>query len=229
MGNTYLSEEAWKKGNTMAEIGMLLLSLVLAAMILFNVRRDIFTITLLIGTFAVIWAGTYVAKRNYEIEDLSQEAPEKPERERQIPEFNVRPYLTIHLAVLVIYFILTAFLWERIPDTVAIHFNLNGQPDGFADKVTGILAIPLLVWGFFFTMTYFAKSPLFTSRGFFILPNRSKRFAEFMTVLNMTTTPVYTIALLYNVVLIPGIYVSYAAFPVLAGMLFEICRLLSAK
>nr|WP_255453215.1 DUF1648 domain-containing protein [Thermococcus sp. GR6] len=229
MGYTYLSEESWRKGNTVAGIGMLLLSLVLAVMILFKVRRDVFTVTLLIGAFVVIWASTYVAKRTYELEDLRREAPEKPEQERQISEFNVRPYLTIQLAVLAIYLILTAFFWEMIPDTVAIHFDLSGQPDGFADKATGILIIPLLMWGFLFAITYFVKSPLLTSRGLFILPNMSKRFAKFMTVVNIALTPVYTIVLLYNVALIPSIYVNYAAFLVLAGIFFESYRLLSAR
>lgn len=36
-------------------------------------------------------------------------------------------------------------LWEKLPDTMAIHFNMYGEPDDFASKAFVVFAIPLLM------------------------------------------------------------------------------------
>jgi len=36
-------------------------------------------------------------------------------------------------------------LWEKLPDMVAIHFDLNGKPDNFASKGFVVFAIPVLM------------------------------------------------------------------------------------
>lgn len=36
-------------------------------------------------------------------------------------------------------------LWESLPDQVAIHWNANGLPDGFAGKTFSVFALPLII------------------------------------------------------------------------------------
>ena len=36
-------------------------------------------------------------------------------------------------------------VWGRLPDTLAIHFNLNGEPDNFASKGFVVFVLPLLM------------------------------------------------------------------------------------
>ena len=41
--------------------------------------------------------------------------------------------------------VLGVFLWEKLPDSLAIHFNINNQPDGFANKAFAVFGLPLLM------------------------------------------------------------------------------------
>ncbi len=54
------------------------------------------------------------------------------------------------------YFFVTAFitllpvllgvaLWDRLPDSIAIHFNIHNQPDNFASKPFAVFGLPLLM------------------------------------------------------------------------------------
>ena len=36
-------------------------------------------------------------------------------------------------------------LWERLPDTMAIHFNIHNEPDNFAPKGVVVFALPVLM------------------------------------------------------------------------------------
>lgn len=36
-------------------------------------------------------------------------------------------------------------LWNKLPDTMAIHFDINGQPDNFASKAFCVFGIPCLM------------------------------------------------------------------------------------
>jgi uncharacterized membrane protein len=42
---------------------------------------------------------------------------------------------------------ITVYGWLNLPDQIAIHFNAAGAADGFADKTSGLLIIPLLFAG----------------------------------------------------------------------------------
>lgn len=43
----------------------------------------------------------------------------------------------------------TVYGWLNLPDQIAIHFNAAGEADGFADKTTGLLMIPVLSTGLY--------------------------------------------------------------------------------
>ena len=36
-------------------------------------------------------------------------------------------------------------LWDRLPDVLAIHWGVNGKPDGWTNKATAVTAFPLLL------------------------------------------------------------------------------------
>lgn len=55
----------------------------------------------------------------------------------------------IILIVLVIPFIAAFIFWDKLPNQMAIHFNFNGQADGFSNKPFGLLMLPVfnvLIW-----------------------------------------------------------------------------------
>lgn len=53
--------------------------------------------------------------------------------------------LLITCAVCLLPIIPTLFLWDRLPDTIAIHFNINNIPDGFASKGFAVFGLPLMM------------------------------------------------------------------------------------
>src|SRR5260221_9267767 len=49
----------------------------------------------------------------------------------------------LHLILLAVPFLVLVPLWDKFPARVAIHWGLNGQPNGWADKEWGVLLLPL--------------------------------------------------------------------------------------
>ena len=41
--------------------------------------------------------------------------------------------------------LLGVYLWDILPEQVAVHFNLNGEPDGFASKGFAVFCLPLIM------------------------------------------------------------------------------------
>lgn len=39
-------------------------------------------------------------------------------------------------------FVFIAIFWDQFPDKIPTHFNLNGQPDDYSDKATGLFMLP---------------------------------------------------------------------------------------
>ena len=37
------------------------------------------------------------------------------------------------------------FLWDALPDTMAVHFNINGEPDNFASKGFVVYGLPVFM------------------------------------------------------------------------------------
>ena len=44
--------------------------------------------------------------------------------------------------------ILGLALWERLPETIAIHFDINGKPDNFASRGFVVFGLPLIMAAF---------------------------------------------------------------------------------
>lgn len=53
--------------------------------------------------------------------------------------------LFITSAVCLLPILLGAALWEKLPDTMAIHFDINNNPDNFASKGFVVFALPLFM------------------------------------------------------------------------------------
>jgi len=49
----------------------------------------------------------------------------------------------LQLVLLAVPFLVLVPLWDKIPSRVAIHWGLNGKPNGWADKEWGLLLLPL--------------------------------------------------------------------------------------
>lgn len=54
-------------------------------------------------------------------------------------------YLIITCIVCLLPILLGVALWDRLPDTMAIHFDINNNPDNFASKGFVVFGLPLLM------------------------------------------------------------------------------------
>ncbi|MDK2915278.1 MAG: hypothetical protein PWQ79_2193 [Thermococcaceae archaeon] len=221
IGYTYMSERAWKETNTFAGLFMVVFSILLLGLALAGVGILVFTLLMLAGVVLLTVAGFRIAKKAYEEEELSIEAPEKPSEKIEV---NVRPYLAIQLLGLAAYLVLLAFLWNGLPGRVAIHFSASGEPDNFASKTLGTLLFPLVVYPLFLVMTYFLKEPAFapllrfSRRGW-------KAFAEFTTAMAIGIVVIDSLVLLYNAGYITSGWIDYSVWAFLVvtfGMMFRI-------
>jgi uncharacterized membrane protein len=50
----------------------------------------------------------------------------------------------LQLVLLAVPFLVLVPLWDKFPPRVAIHWGLNGQPNGWADKEWGLILLPLI-------------------------------------------------------------------------------------
>lgn len=58
------------------------------------------------------------------------------------------------LILLAVPFLVLVPLWDKFPPRVAIHWGINGQPNGWADKEWGLLLIPLINIGVAFLFSF---------------------------------------------------------------------------
>ncbi|ASJ02646.1 hypothetical protein A3L09_04910 [Thermococcus profundus] len=221
VGYTYMSERAWRETNAFAGLFMAVFSIFLLGLALAGVEIPVFTLVMLAGVILLMVAGFRIAKRAYEEEELSIEAPEKPPERIRV---SVKPYLTLQLLGLAAYFILLALLWDKLPEKVAIHFNASGKPDSFASKTVGVLLFPLVVYPLFLVMTYLLREPAFvpqlkfSERGW-------KAFAELMTVMALGLVFLDAMLLLYNASYVSSEWIGYSVWAFLAvtfGMIFRL-------
>jgi uncharacterized membrane protein len=42
---------------------------------------------------------------------------------------------------------LSAWAWARVPDRIPVHWNLQGEPDGYGGKLVGLIVLPLTMVG----------------------------------------------------------------------------------
>lgn len=48
-------------------------------------------------------------------------------------------------------------LWNKLPDTIAIHWGINNEPDGFSSKAFAVFAFPLILLAFHWICVFATK------------------------------------------------------------------------
>ena len=227
IGYTYMSKEAWRKANTAGGLFFVGFSVFLIIMALTGASIEAFLIAIIVGVLAGVGVSVAVAKRTYELEELSEEAPEKPTGERI--EANVKPYLLVQLAFLGLYLLLVALSWNSLPEPMAVHFDASGNPNGFMSRAWGAVGVPVMVWAMFFGLTVLGRDPGFFARMRGFSPTGWRAWAEFNTLMSLGLIIVFSMAILYNLKAIPGEWVGYSAWMFLALGFFGIYLLAKAK
>ena len=227
IGYTYMSEEAWRKANTAGGLFFVGFSLVLIIMALTGASIQAFLLALIVGVLAGVGVSVAVAKRTYELEELSEEAPEKPTGERI--EANVKPYLLVQLAFLGLYLLLVALGWNSLPEPMAVHFDASGNPNGFMSRAWGAVGVPVMVWTMFFGLTLLGRDPGFFARRRGFSPTGWRAWAEFNTLSNLGLIAMSFIVVLYNLGIVSVKWVNYSVWGFLLLVFLGIYRLAKAK
>ncbi len=56
--------------------------------------------------------------------------------------------------LMIIPIILTYWVWDQIPDSVPVHFDLGGNPDRFGSKTHTMIGLPILTFIIYFAVVY---------------------------------------------------------------------------
>ena len=54
--------------------------------------------------------------------------------------------LILTSVVILIPIIIGMILWNQLPDTIATHWGVNGEPDGYSSKAFAVFALPLILF-----------------------------------------------------------------------------------
>jgi uncharacterized membrane protein len=90
---------------------------------------------------------------------LFRKEKQKQKREMTSSEIIKKNALTWSIILAPCVFI--AYNWTAFPDSVPIHFGINGQPDRFGDKASGLILLPAINIGMYLL---FALLPLIDPR-----------------------------------------------------------------
>jgi len=228
VGYTWHSDRVWRKVNTFSGLYSVAYSLLLLALALHGFPLAMFTITMLAFVLSEVVIGTWMAKREYELEELSEEAPEKPPAtEGEVKGTDMKPYLLAQLGLLGFYLLLVALSWDRLPERVAVHFSASGQPNGYMDRFSGLIVFPVLGWLIPFSLTFLAKDP-----GFFVRLSAGvtrRGWFEFNTIMSAGLVMVFLAVLLYNVGAVSASAINYATIGLFVVMGLGFYRLLTVR
>ena len=214
-GYTYLSKEAWRKANTFAGIYCMITgAILLTVTLIFNPSKIVFIALLLISVAVLAIQSYRIAKETYEKEDLK--TPLKEAKPVEMVKF--KPYLIVQLIPILLYFFSTLMFWNRLPDAVAIHFDASGNPDNYAEKVTGAVIIPLIVMAIIPVLTILtSKEPMLIR--FPVYGRGQRAIFTLLTGLQIFIAIVLTLALLYNVGIVAGKWIVRLAMGFIAFLL----------
>ena len=228
VGYTWHSERVWRKVNTFGGLSLIVYSIILLCLAIYGVSMNAFTIAVVVFVVAEVLIGTWMAKREYELEELSKEAPEKPPAtEVEIPRTGIKPYLLVQLGLLGFYLLLVVLFWDKLPERVAVHFSASGQPNGYMDRFSGLVVFPVLGWLIPFSLTFFAKDPGFFARLSAGVTRRG--WFEFNTIMSAGIVFTFITVLLYNVGAVSANAINYATIGLFVAMGFGIYRLLTVR
>ena len=227
IGYTYNSERAWRKANTLAGVFSIAYSLFLLLLALLGVSLGVFIAIAMGFVLAEVLLDTWIARREYELEELSREAPEKPPGEKI--GVHIKPYLLLQLAALGAYLLIVALSWSALPEQMAVHFSASGRPNGFMSRAWGAVGIPLMVWTMFFGLTITGRDPGFFARMRHFSPSDWRAWAEFNTLMSLGLIAMSSIVALYNLESVSVEWVNYSVWIFLAFVFLAIYRLFTVK
>ncbi|WP_456436839.1 DUF1648 domain-containing protein [Desulfurobacterium sp.] len=202
IGYTYLSKEAWRRANTFAGIYCMVSGFVLLAVsLIFHPSRSVFLAIILILAAVLAVQSYRIAKETYKREGLKTHVSAARLKKMEAKSTDVKLYLLVQLIPVVVYLILALALWNKLPDTVAIHFSASGRPNGYASKFSGALTIPLTVMAIVPVITAVSlKEPML------VRYPKGSQVAVFkvLTGVQFIVATAVTLALLYNAGMISG-------------------------
>jgi uncharacterized membrane protein len=100
----------------------------------------------------------------------------------------------IILITLTIPFIAAFIFWDKLPNRMAIHFNFNGEADGFSNKPLGLLMLPVInvvIWSLLKVLPKFIMS----QKQFDLF---SKRYNIIRLLVHSFITALYLVILMYT-------------------------------
>ncbi|WP_456459649.1 DUF1648 domain-containing protein [Desulfurobacterium sp.] len=202
IGYTYLSKEAWRRANTFAGIYCMVSGFVLLAVsLIFHPSRSVFLAIILILAAVLAVQSYRIAKETYKREGLKTHVSAARLKKMEAKSTDVKLYLLVQLIPVVVYLILALALWNKLPDTVAIHFSASGRPNGYASKLSGALAIPLIVMAIVPVITAVSlKEPMLVRYP----KGGQKAIFKVLTGVQFIVATAVTLALLYNAGMISG-------------------------
>ncbi len=100
----------------------------------------------------------------------------------------------IILILVIIPFLAAAFFWERLPDRLAIHFNTDGNANGFGSKAVGLLFLPVLNVLVYFLLKFLPQ----LTKSKETLEQLSRRYNSVRLLIHCFITALYLIIVLYT-------------------------------
>lgn len=100
----------------------------------------------------------------------------------------------IILIMLTLPFIAAFIFWDKLPNRMAIHFNFNGEADGFGNKPLGLLMLPVinvLIW----LLLKFLPKLIMSQTQFDLF---SKRYNIIRLLVHSFITALYLVILMYT-------------------------------
>ncbi|GAB6136258.1 SdpI family protein [Thermococcus prieurii] len=226
VGYTWHSDRVWRKVNTFSGLYSIAYSLFLLILAIYGIPLTPFILTMLAFVLSEVVIGTWMAKREYELEELSVEAPEKPPATEgeAMKGTSMGPYLLVQLGLLGFYLILVALFWDKLPERVAVHFSASGRPNGYMDRFSGLIVFPVLGWLLPFSLTFLARDPGFFARMSAGVTQRG--WFELNVLTSCALALVFLTVLLYNVGAVSANAINYATVGLLVLIGLGIYRLL---
>ncbi|WP_048150191.1 SdpI family protein [Palaeococcus ferrophilus] len=226
IGYTFASEEAWRKANSFSGKAFMALGVLLFALSLGVRDLLVVTVVMLAGILAIFVVGYRIARRVVELEGMREPAEGTP---KPIEGLDITPYLAVQVGLVVAYLVLLWTGWRKLPENVAIHFNVEGEPDNFASKSMGAFLLPLALSILPAALTYLSRDPMLLGR----VPNMGKKgvkvLVEIMTLVQFLIVGSSAYVVLYNAYgLHSGLVLSAMVLGAVALLLVETFRLILA-
>ncbi len=69
----------------------------------------------------------------------------------------LKRYDYITIAVIIAMFVTTLLVWQRVPDSLPVHWNAAGEIDRYGSKVEGLLLLPMIAIGMYLLILFLPK------------------------------------------------------------------------